>query len=323
MLSIIIPVYNGEKYINECLNSIIKEIKNKKEIQIIIINDGSSDKTKEIIEAIEYENLKIYNNENKGVAYSRNFAIEQADGEYIMFVDADDILMNNWYRDILDVIKIMKLDVIYYNSKIKKTNKEMMIKYVFGNNNEHICIAGPVSKIYKKDFINQNKIRFKEELINGEDMIFNFEVLLKSNNYIVINKDYYMYRQALGTSTKRFNPKFFESDKKFHSYLKKIIDENNMNNNELIEFCRMGGLYSTIDRVGYTSNFYEFKKYIKEIDRKFYLEDLNYEYLNNKLKKIIVKFYVKKMYILLFFVEKAKIIYMKSKEKNRDIFKKG
>ena len=84
ILSIIIPAYNCEKYICQCLESIISY----KNIEIIVINDGSTDNTKELLE--KYTKIKFYNNENYGVSYTRNFGIKEATGKYIMFIDSDD-----------------------------------------------------------------------------------------------------------------------------------------------------------------------------------------------------------------------------------------
>ena len=85
-LSIIIPAYNAENYIEKCLNS----IEDKDSIEIIVINDGSTDKTMEILN--KYKNIKIINNTNHGVSYSRNSGLKVASGKYIMFVDSDDYL---------------------------------------------------------------------------------------------------------------------------------------------------------------------------------------------------------------------------------------
>ena len=86
-LSIIIPVYNGEKYIKRCLDSIFTQ--SFENYEVIIVNDGSTDNTKNILDELKNDKLKIYNNENHGVSYSRNFGIEHSIGEYIMFVDVE------------------------------------------------------------------------------------------------------------------------------------------------------------------------------------------------------------------------------------------
>ena len=114
-LSIIVPIYNKEKYIKECLESIIKGIelnnygylKKEDNIEIILINDGSTDKSKteyeKYIKTLKLEtkkivDIKIYENKNNGVSYTRNFGIEKAQNEYIFYVDADDKLEENWFK---------------------------------------------------------------------------------------------------------------------------------------------------------------------------------------------------------------------------------
>ena len=118
-LSIIIPVFNAEKYIEKCLKSIITNVAETEiEVELIIVNDGSTDGTSELLQRIEYKNMKIFHNQNHGVSYSRNFGIEQATGDYIMFVDSDDILKSEWIKIILSSLTQHEEDVIYYSNKI-------------------------------------------------------------------------------------------------------------------------------------------------------------------------------------------------------------
>ena len=94
LISVIIPVYNGEKYIKRCVDSILSQSYDNYEI--IIINDGSSDKTLSVLrEYRAYSNISIYNNRNHGVSYSRNYGMRHSNGDYIIFVDADDV-MPSW-----------------------------------------------------------------------------------------------------------------------------------------------------------------------------------------------------------------------------------
>ena len=100
-VSIIVPAYNAEKNIEQCINSI--ENQTYKDIEIIIINDGSKDNTQKISENLKkiYKNIIVVNQENKGVSQSRNTGIDKATGEYIMFVDSDDFIEKNMIETIL------------------------------------------------------------------------------------------------------------------------------------------------------------------------------------------------------------------------------
>lgn len=322
-ISIIIPVYNCERYIKQCFNSIINGIKDDKEVEILIINDGSTDNTKNILRSFDFKNLKIYNNNNFGVSYSRNFGINNANGEYIMFVDADDILDKNWYGIIKKKIEALnEEDIIYFASNIKKVDKKSMLKYIIGNNNERICIAGPYSKLFKKSFLVDENIFLKEDLTNGEDMLFNCEALLKSNKYEIIDKTFYLYRQVTGTVTKSFNENIMENDKKFHQYLYEILSQNNIQYDEIGFFCRISGLYTILDRIGYIAKFKKAKEYLNKIDRKFYLNSCNSNLLISKYKKIIIFLYKNRLYITLFFIEKMKNKYINEFKNKKDEFKR-
>ena len=89
-ISIIVPIYNAEKYLNKCLESLTKQT--KKELEFILINDGSTDKTEEIIKEYQDKRIKYFKNKNQGIGKTRNFGISKSSGKYLMFVDSDDYL---------------------------------------------------------------------------------------------------------------------------------------------------------------------------------------------------------------------------------------
>lgn len=132
LVSIIVPVYNGEKYIEKCIESINKQT--YKEIEIIVINDGSTDKTKEILEEIsmKQKNMTILNKkENKGTAICKNIGIQHSKGKYIFFVDSDDTITEDAINKMLNLLKKNNGDAIRttyrfdYNGKIVKGNEKI------------------------------------------------------------------------------------------------------------------------------------------------------------------------------------------------------
>ena len=128
-LSIIIPVYNVEAYLMRCLNSVLKQDLSQNEYEIICIDDDSCDKSLEILNQYKNknENIKILVNEtNRGQAFSRNRGIEEAKGEYIIFVDADDAIEENKLAEIYDLSKKENLDVLEYSYKDKKLKSKMI-----------------------------------------------------------------------------------------------------------------------------------------------------------------------------------------------------
>lgn len=120
-ISVIIPVYNTEKYLEKCLNSVLKQT--LKEIEVIVINDGSRDSSRDILESYSIvENFRIINKKNEGASKTRNLGIEIAKGEFIYFMDADDYIEKDMLLEMYNKAKEDKLDIVvcdYYNETLK------------------------------------------------------------------------------------------------------------------------------------------------------------------------------------------------------------
>lgn len=307
-LSIIIPVYNGELYLKECLDSILNTNQRDK-FEIIVINDGSTDRTAEILEQYaSKKNIFIFNNENYGVSFSRNYGIEKSTGKYIMFVDADDVLMNNWDEKIFPYLDSND-DYIIFNNRIVKEDRNSIIKYIIGANKEKICIAGPFSKLYKTKFLKTNNILFKDDLINGEDMIFNVEVALKSQNYKLVRASFYRYRVYVGSSTKSFNKQILKTDNLFQYYLdslsKHISDERT--SIEIKNYSKLNGILTFVDRLSYIKSYAQAKEFYSYIEIPPYKQFLNIKcgYIN-KFNRMLVILCKKKQYRIIYWILKLK-----------------
>lgn len=170
-ISIIIPVYNGEEYLEKCLESIKSQ--ELKDIQAIIVNDGSVDKSEEIIDKYVEENPQIFekvNKENGGQATARNLGITKARGEYIIFIDSDDYIEQEMLKIMYDKAQEDKSDIVvcdYYevtNDKkivkkaIRSFSEDMNINYILSN-------ASPWNKLIKTELITKNNIKFLENHI--------------------------------------------------------------------------------------------------------------------------------------------------------------
>ena len=206
-ISIIVPVYNVEKYIDKCLKSLTQQT--LQDIEIIIVNDGSLDKSVEIIEKYVKENstkIKYYEKENGGLSSARNYGLEYATGEYIAFLDSDDYVETNMYEEMYNLAKkenadMVECDFIWeweYGKKIfdkrreYKTKEEMMKK--------PRVVAW--NKIYKREIINKYKIRFPEGLIY-EDMEYFYKLLPHLNKISYINKYFVHYTQREDSITNK------------------------------------------------------------------------------------------------------------------------
>lgn len=208
-LSIIVPIYNVEKYIEECLLSILKT--EDENIEIILVNDGSEDNSMKIIEKyFQDSRIKILNKKNGGLSSARNAGLKMATGEYIAFVDSDDWIEIDGLLKLYEIAKKSSLDMVmgngYYYPKGEKLHKSIYIGKTNGinilknmlKNRDYLETAW--KSIYKRNFIEVNKIKFIEELLH-EDTPFTFECLLKASNMEQKNIFFYNYRERENSIT--------------------------------------------------------------------------------------------------------------------------
>ena len=210
-VSVIIPVYNAEKYLSNSLNSIINQT--LKNIEIICINDGSFDNSLKILYYFkDIDNrILIINQKNKGVNFARNEGLKIAKGQFILFFDSDDILINNALEKLYELSVKNNLEILYFNSKIIFDNKiiendypkniyykinsnkyykngnEILLKLI----NENKWIFSPSSQFIKNSFLLNNKIIFFEG-IKFVDNIFSFNLISYINKALEINEIYYL-----------------------------------------------------------------------------------------------------------------------------------
>ncbi len=204
-VSIVIPVYNAEKYLNECINSILNQT--YANMEILLIDDGSTDKSSSICDMYcqKYKDIIVYHLNNGGVSKARNYGIEKATGEFIIFVDSDDIIDKYMVEKMVFAIKEKSVDLaicgykyLYkneiINSKIKH-NGYMTIEQAKREIFLPDSIKGySVNKIYKREVLLENNIRFEEKIKICEDMLFVFKYIHHINKIYVVNDDLYYYR---------------------------------------------------------------------------------------------------------------------------------
>ena len=218
LISIVIPIYNAEKYLHECLDSVINQT--YKNIEIIAINDGSNDSSLDILN--EYFNndkrIKIYTKENGGVSSARNYALEKVNGDYIMFIDSDDYLVNkNVIQELIN--NLQGYDIIRFGNYDLKDNNLLENKQIYKLQDEYESGIDFINKVlsnvdiygwYLWQYI------FKKELWNGikfpegrifEDASTIYKVLLNSNKIKTITKPIYTYRYNDISLSKKINLK--------------------------------------------------------------------------------------------------------------------
>jgi len=222
-LSIIVPVYNTEKYLEECLEKLTNA--SFKDIEIICVNDGSTDNSELILKKYKTKDgrIKLLNQENKGLGSARNRGLEAACGEYITFVDSDDYIDIFAYEKLLENIKdadiacfgveifgdvspfIKRMDEKYYKIRYKgrhKLNDKLKI-----NTNASVC-----NKIFKRNLIEKYKIKFPEKL-HYEDFFFYWAYIIRAKNAYFTNEPFYKYRRHKGSiMSKTFSGKGFPKE---------------------------------------------------------------------------------------------------------------
>ena len=226
-ISIIVPVYNIEKYLSQCIESIINQ--NYKNIEIILVNDGSTDKSGDICDSYSLKDnrIKVIHKKNEGVSIARNTGLKVATGEYIAFVDGDDLVHKDIYTKLINVINNSKYDLVmcrFYRSFFNEENKiedepleegeyernevfEKLILPMIGNdfkNTGKTLIMGAIWRcLYKKEIIKKNKIEFP--VINiAEDMLFHLNYLGYCNYVYVEKEPLYYYRYNNNSATKKY-----------------------------------------------------------------------------------------------------------------------
>jgi glycosyltransferase involved in cell wall biosynthesis len=221
-ISIIIPIYNSEKYLKECLNSVISQ--NQFDCEILLINDGSKDNSLAICKKFaEQDNrIAVIDKKNGGVSSARNAGLEQASGEYIAFVDSDDWVDKSIYSSIFEKFgeqfDIAMTGIVYKGLKEKKDNlsflndeyvgesikMDLMPKfYFYGKGFQKKPIPGHVFQmIFKKNLINE--IKFLTEIKYAEDLLFCLMCLHKAKKIIIDKNCHYFYRRNIGSITEKY-----------------------------------------------------------------------------------------------------------------------
>lgn len=212
-VSVIVPAYNVEKYIEPCLNSIISQT--LKEIEIIIINDGSTDGTKSKIDMYQkkYSNITAIHKENEGQGKARNRGIEIACGEFVTFVDADDTINENMLEKMYQEATLKQADVIvcdYYEMIQDQTIRKKAIPQKTGNSKKDyiVSIAGPCNKLIRTKILKEHNLRFLETGIY-EDIAMIPLIGVYANKICYLEEPYYHYyiRQGSTMRQKEFNEK--------------------------------------------------------------------------------------------------------------------
>lgn len=235
-VSIIIPIYNAEKFLSQCLDTVINQT--YKNLEIILVNDGSKDNSYTLCKQYQKQDSRIIllSYTNHGASYARNKGLENSTGDYVVFVDADDSIDKNYIEAFMKVVMDNEYDLVFCGYKeienginnIVLTGKEKkeltgILKKDYKNIEKFLIT--PWVKLYKNNIIKNHKIEFPEDFIIAEDQVFNSMYLRYVKTYKYIDKPLYNYKKQNNNSlTSIRNIKAFNCDLKFLK-IKKIFFE--------------------------------------------------------------------------------------------------
>lgn len=243
LISIIVPAFQCENYINKCILSILKQ--NYVELEIIIIDDGSRDCTYKL--AVEWckkdKRIRAIHQDNKGVSSTRNRGIQEATGDYIMFLDSDDELIDGIFEVAKDITTQQDIDIVLWGYRCL-LNREFLNEYdVIPSVKTGIYEKGAIedifwqlynknlfhnigTKLYKRDLIVEHNIKFEEKYSICEDALFCLRVLRQANNMFVLNNPYYLYKLDVNNNslTKKHHKNYMEGIKSLYELIGDIVD---------------------------------------------------------------------------------------------------
>ena len=227
-LSIIIPIYNADKYLDKCISSVLNQT--YKNIELILVDDGSIDNSLSICQKYQLldKRVKFYHQENNGPSSARNVGLNYAIGEYVAFIDADDYISEDMYKELIALMKKEKCDLIIsplIHEFIGRKNKEVFpsnLNYYGLINNSSVdankiyplfetsLINGPCGKIYKASIIKEHQLRMPEEIHYAEDLIFNIDYLQYCKDIYLTDKAFYYYvKKKSGSLTTSYTENLF------------------------------------------------------------------------------------------------------------------
>lgn len=252
LISIIVPVYNTEQYLCTCLDSLFKQGLNERDYEVILVNDGSTDKSFEICKEYkeQHQNIVLLSQPNQGVSSARNYGLSQAKGEWVCFVDSDDymvgnslcFLFNNYVRDCYDVIrywtKIVVDDTINHNDTC--SGEILYTGTGFQFIKEHGLDSSCYIYLIRRLFLQENQLSFKPYRL-GEDFLFASMLLLSNPRICSTSCNVYLYlihpNTATTNRTKNHARKValdhLNLNKEFYAFLKR----NNFIDREVYRKC--------------------------------------------------------------------------------------
>lgn len=245
MISVIVPVYNAEAYLDPCIESVLTQ--SYRNLELILINDGSTDNSLELCRRWEYDpRVIVLSTENRGVSAARNLGLDKANGVWILFLDSDDRLIEGCLERLMALVSPQTQEVIGAYTSDENANpvkaclhqtvpadsvRRMMLDPVNHRLMPDFYVVKPLSlpscwgKLLRKDIIRANSIRFREELRLSEDTLFHLDYLACISDVTVTDLPVLYYRCNTASVTKVFHPGQLDNRLRFFTILKEQWDQ--------------------------------------------------------------------------------------------------
>ena len=302
LISIIVPVYNVEQYLEKCVNSIINQT--YENLEIILVNDGATDSSGELCDKLATidSRIKVYHKENGGLSDARNYGVERSTGEYIGFVDSDDYIDVEMYEKLYEAIKKENADVAECNLKIVYPNRKELFTekkyYQICTKQEYLEEYLKIEKVFGSACVRliKSKIAKKLNFPVGklyEDTYYGYGLINVADSYVIMDAPYYSYlmRENSITNT-RFNPRIFdliEIVEKFHN----TVYENYPGLEEAADCRKMYAYFSVLNSILLEEEFKNnsFYPWIVNYFKENYIKLLRNKYItrNRKLSILLIK----------------------------------
>lgn len=324
-ISIIVPVYNGEKHIEKCIKNVLNQ--SYENFELLVINDGSKDNTGAILEKLKKvdERIKVINKKNTGVSDTRNIGIKMATGDYIMFLDSDDCLKENALNEIILKLNNNNSEIMIFGFEVKGSNNRLndtnVLKRLENNYNKRDIIESILKTknnifgyiwraIYSRNYLLENSIEFVKGIKISEDYMF----LLKSvklANYIVIDSnEYYVYELGESSMSTKHIPSLLHDMMFVNDWVKDDIIRSYPNFNYLysLNMCNTYLRFVQNTVRDYSMNFKEKISLIYKVRKEYKIQGylntscLKYSHFTKKTYLSILMFnlYLEVIYVILF-----------------------
>lgn len=301
-ISIIIPVYNAEKYIGNLLRKLEKQ--KKDQIEIILIDDGSKDKSLEICRefSIRNDSFRVFHQENQGASAARNQGIKMAEGEYIAFIDSDDDISNTFVSTLYALCKENVADIIQLDSYIITSNTKEYKRVQLPEGVIEISaycnfileqtVNTLWDKIYKTEIIKNNQIYFDVNMVMGEDISFTLDVLEHAKTVYIKHSAIYKYKKNEGGLCSNVSDEYLKDLNLLYEKMDKFIIAKNLNNDacEIMHNSMLGSVFRAVGlAVGNGCSKKKIGQRLKKSDSIQKLFKYSYKNYLYEIRKILLK----------------------------------